>query len=51
LALWTEQGFEDETLGVHQQVSLSAFDLLATVEAALSCPPPPVVFTDWESTT
>jgi len=26
---------EDETLGVHQQVTLTAFDLLATVVAAL----------------
>ena len=24
-------GFEDETLGVHQDVALSAFDLLASV--------------------
>ena len=43
-------GLEHQALGVHQQVTLTALDLLASVVTALS-PPTAVLLTDWVSTT
>jgi hypothetical protein len=40
---------EYEAFCVHQQIALSAFDLLGGVEPR-SLPRTPVVLTDWEST-
>jgi len=42
---------ENEALGVHQQVALTAFGLLTTVVASLFATHSPVVLTDWLSTT
>jgi hypothetical protein len=42
-------GFEDQSFGVHQQVALSAPNLLVSYSMPLCSPPIPVVFADWES--
>jgi hypothetical protein len=42
--------FEHQSLRVHQDVTLTSFDLFGPVVTALSLPPTPVVLTDWLST-
>jgi hypothetical protein len=44
-------GFEHQALRVYQQMPLAPFDLLAAVVAALLFSYPPVLLTDWLSTT
>jgi hypothetical protein len=43
-------GFEYETLCVHQDMALTALDLLASVVTALCSAPTAVLLTDWLST-
>jgi hypothetical protein len=44
---FADQGFEHETFGVHHQIALAPFDLLAASIAAYA--PFSVVLTDWRS--
>jgi hypothetical protein len=42
-------GLEHQALGVYQEVTLPAPDLLVAALYPLCWPPTPVVFVDWES--